>query len=134
MFLCERVEVRKQKFQKMPHRCVCGNCGTIKDDSRNISLHTIPFYGDEGAEEIRRQKRWVDFVKQKRARWEPSKTSKVCSEHFKDEDFMRQFSKGSRWLERDNIGICVFPTIHKVKVGTATMEKPPSDRERRMVR
>ena len=121
----------------MPHRCVCANCGNVKDVARNISLHTVPYYGDERPEQKRRRKRWVDFVKLKRAHWEPSKTSKVCSVHFKEEDFMRVFpnvnekDSTNRWLRRDELGVCAFPSIHTV--GTAE-EKHPSDREKRMVR
>ena len=47
----------------MPHRCVCANCGNIKDVAKNISLHTVPYYGNERPEQKRRRKRWVDFVK-----------------------------------------------------------------------
>ena len=46
----------------MPHRCVCANCGNIKDVAKNISLHTVPYYGNERPEQRRRRKRWVDFV------------------------------------------------------------------------
>lgn len=48
-----------------------------------IALHTIPFYGDDRPESKKRRKRWVDFVKLKHAKWEPSKTSVICSKHFK---------------------------------------------------
>ena len=56
----------------MPHRCVCANCGNIKDIAKNISLHTVPYYGNERPEQKRpeqkrpeqkrRRKRWVDIV------------------------------------------------------------------------
>ena len=46
----------------MPHRCVCANCGNIRDVAKNISLHTVPYYGNERPEQKRRRKRWVDFV------------------------------------------------------------------------
>ena len=29
---------------------------------KNISLHTVPYYGNERQEQKRRRKRWVDFV------------------------------------------------------------------------
>ena len=46
----------------MPHRCVCVNCGNIKDVAKNISLHTVPYYGNERPEQKRRRERLVDFV------------------------------------------------------------------------
>ena len=78
--LASRVESPSKSFEnlkEMPTRCVAAGCG----------MHFIPYYGDERPEPKRRRKKWVDFVKQKRARWEPSKTSVLCSVHFKGEDF-----------------------------------------------
>ena len=135
----------------MPARCVCAGCGNFKNVKEGISLYTIPFYGNEKPEAKRRRKRWVQFVKQKRAKWEPSKTSVVCSKHFnQEEDFTRLFtgaegSEGSeegleegdimeRSLKRDRLGFTVFPTIHTVGKDKPNTAKPPSDRERRMVR
>ena len=46
----------------MPHLCVCANCDNIKEVAKNISLHTLPYYGNERPERKRRRKRWVDFV------------------------------------------------------------------------
>ena len=73
--------------KEMPTRCVAAGCGNVKNPKEGISMHFIPYYGDERPEPERRRKKWVDFVKQKRARWEPSKTSVLCSLHFKPEDF-----------------------------------------------
>ena len=52
----------KTSFQKMPRRCVCANCGNVKDVAKNISLQTVPYHGDERPEQKRWRKRWVDFV------------------------------------------------------------------------
>ena len=51
----------------MPHRCAVGGCSTVRSSENGIALHTIPFYGDERLEEKKRRKRWIDFVRQKRA-------------------------------------------------------------------
>ena len=78
--LASRVESPSKSFEnlkEMPTRCVAAGCGT----------HFIPYYGDERPEPKKRRKKWVDFLKQKRAGWEPSKTSVLCSVHFKPEDF-----------------------------------------------
>ena len=98
----------------------------------------IPFFEDDRPEARRRRKKWVEFVKQKRAKWQPSKHSVICSVHFKPEDFERRFSLGEtggrsmpRWLRKDEFGCCVFPTIHTVGKGD-TMEKP-SKRDKRVV-
>ena len=105
------------------------------------ALHRVPYYGDERPEPKKRRKRWVDFVKQKRAKSEPLKFSVICSQHFKPEDVTRLFANVDggqeedvlqRWLKKDDLGVCVFPTIHTV--GTASKEKPKSDREKRMAR
>ena len=77
----------------MPGRCVVGGCSNGNDPKRNTSLHNIPCYGDDRTEAKARRKQWVDFVKLKRAKWEPTAASRVCSVHFSNsEDFEAQFS------------------------------------------
>ena len=76
-----------ENLKEMPTRCAAAGCGNVKNPKEGISMHFIPYYGDELPEPKRRRKKWVDFVKQKRARWEPSKTSVLRSLHFKPEDF-----------------------------------------------
>ena len=63
----------------------------------------------------------MDFVKQKRAKWEPSKNLAICSVHFKPEDFKRLFSSlpgqstpSIPRLNRDDFGVTAFPTFHAV--------------------
>ena len=76
--LASRVESPSKSFEnlkEMPTRCVAAGCGNVKNPKEGISMHFIPYYGDERPEPKRRRKKLVDFVKQKRARWEPSKTS-----------------------------------------------------------
>ena len=123
---CARKEI-------MPDRCVGANCGNMKDRERNISMHRFPFYGDTRPEAQKLRKRWVDWVKLKRAKWEPSEHSHLCSVHFKPEEFMLQFGNevdlSNKWLQRDELGVCVFPSIH-----SGAKEKPISARDKRMVR
>ena len=115
-------------------RCVAANyCGNIKDKERNISMHWFPFYGDTRPEVQKRRKRWVDWVKLKRAKWEPSVHSHLCLVYFKPEEFMLQFGNevdlSNKWLQRDELGACIFPSIH-----SGAKEKPLSARHKRMVR
>ena len=100
----------------MPARCVVGGCSNFPDVKKGIGLHRIPFAGDERPEARKRWKRWVAFVKSKRAKWEPTTSSCVCSAHFKGEDFERLFTvvPGQQTsylprLKRDEIGIVSFP-------------------------
>ena len=81
-----------RKSKEMPTRCVAAGCGNVKNIKEGISIHIIPFHGDERAEATRRRKKWVDFVRLKRAKWRPSKFSVLCPKHFEPEDFTRQFS------------------------------------------
>lgn len=116
----------------MPDRCVAANCSNVADPSRRIFVHTIPFFGDSRPEAIKRRKKWVDFVKMKRAKWEPTKYSALCSKHFTAEDYVFQYtmvpgnSKPSvPRLKRDNVGILAFPTIQ-----AAVVDKSVSQSER----
>jgi len=105
---------------------------------KSISLHVIPFFEDNRPEAKRRRKKWVDFINQKRAKWQPSKRSVICSVHFKPEDFEQKFVPGEpgrklmpRWLRKDEFGCCMFPTIHTV--GRDGAVEKTSKQEKRMV-
>ena len=127
----------------MPTRCVAAGCSSTRDVKEGISLHRIPFFGNQNPEAKKQRKRWVDFVKLKRGNWEPSKASVICSKHFKPEDFTRVYTgfeaednekleEGnimSRIFKKDELGCNVFPTIQTV--GEATGKNLPSDREKR---
>lgn len=120
--------------EKMPKRCVVAGCGNVSDKAKGVSLHIIPYSGDERNEARKRRKKWVDFVKLKRAKWTPTQYSIICSEHFKPDDFSRRFShiEGQSFvanvLKQDEFGICVFPTVMP-----AAGAPHVSEREKRMV-
>ena len=71
----------------MPNRCVVEGCSNVANPAESISLHFIPFAADEWPEAKRRRKQWVDFVRNKREKWESTPNSSVCSAHFAKEDF-----------------------------------------------
>ena len=71
---------------------------------------------------------------------DPSKSSVICSKHFKPDDFVRNYTllKDQKapsipYLERDSFGITAFPTVH-TEVHAAEDEQPLSNRGKRMVR
>ncbi|XP_022807765.1 uncharacterized protein LOC111344776 [Stylophora pistillata] len=74
----------------------------------------------------------------KRAKWEPSQSSVICSKHFIAEDFTRRLDLNiegqgtplTPWLQRDDFGICAIPSIHASAIEAHS--KPQSDRQRRM--
>jgi hypothetical protein len=123
----------------MPFYCVAANCKNKASLKDGISLHTIPFYNDERPDAKRRRKIWVDFISTKRL-FVPSKTSTICSEHFKPEDYERRFfslpglSKHNYpKLKTDELGICVFPTIHALSPKDVPRTQEQSARNKRMV-
>ena len=61
----------------MPARCVLAGCSNTRNLKFGIGLHTIPYHGDDRPEARKRGRKWVDFVKMKRAKWEPSESSDV---------------------------------------------------------
>ena len=71
----------------MPSRCVVYGCSNVPDIENEIVLHKIPYDQDVRPEAIKRRKRWVDFVKRKRANWEPTNSSCICSRHFAPDAF-----------------------------------------------
>ena len=136
-FHCTGCFAREEFAAKMPTRCVAGGCSNTPDLEKGIALHSIPYFGDDRPQAKKRRKKWVDFVKQKRAKWEPSKNSAICSVHFKPEDFQRLFATlpgqstpSIPRLSRDNFGVVAFPTIHAVG---KVIEPPQSERSKRKV-
>ena len=122
-------------LSKMPGRCVVGGCSNTASLENCIALHSIPFYGDTRPEAKKQRKRWVDFVKMKRGKWEPSKSSVICSRHFQPTDFERRFnflpgqSLQFPKLKTDEFGVSVYPTVH-----AGTEQTPQSERSKRKVR
>ncbi len=102
---------------EMPARCVVYGCSNTPDAVNQIALHPIPYHGDLRPEALRRRKRWIDFVKFKRAGWEPSRQSHVCSKHFKADDFLRTVKlpgleqRVFPRLKRDDLGVTACPTV-----------------------
>ncbi len=120
----------------MPERCVVYGCSNTRNVREGISLHAIPFSGDERTEAKKRGKKCVDFVCRTRANWKPTTRAVICSKHFKLEDFSHCYanvrdegSLSNRWLKRDEIGIVAFPSIYP----TSTEEQQPTSRDKRMV-
>ena len=66
-----------------------------------------------------RKKRWIDFVRQKHAGWDPSKSSVICSRHFKVDDFVQSYTSITEkqaqsvpYLVPDSFGFTTYPTVH----------------------
>ena len=76
----------------MPDKCVVFGCNNRPSKGKGISLHPIPFDWTDDTEKRKRRKKWVDFVKLKRARWETTKYLAVCSKQFPDEEYSVMFS------------------------------------------
>ena len=101
---------------------MAGGCSAFPDVQNGLILHAIPFLNDERPEARKRRKKWIDFVKQKRAKWEPTRNSSVCSRHFTENDYVRSFSFVDEVtkkpvmprLKRDEIivPINVVPSVH----------------------
>ena len=124
---------------KMPSRCVVFGCSNTPDPKNGIILHKIPYEGDSRPEAIKRRKRWVDFVKRKRAKWEPSSTSCICSKHFEPDAFVRKVNLPGQetyipWLKKDEVGVSSFPTLFTANEGDEETTKRTARALRRKVR
>ena len=122
---------KTHKIRVMPNRCVVGGCSNVANPKESISLHFIPFSGDERPEAKRRRKQWVDFVRLKRAKWEPTPNSSVCSEHFEKKDFCDMFATLSNKKPRlvcDEVGVVA------IRKNVIPDNKALSARDKRKVR
>ncbi|XP_046863426.1 uncharacterized protein LOC124457186 [Xenia sp. Carnegie-2017] len=114
----------------MPNRCIVAGCSNVSNVKKGVSLHFIPFSGDERPEAKIRRKQWIDFVRLKRAKWDPTPNSSICSAHFAKEDFSQMFSGLSAKVPRlatDEIGVVAVPKYN------IAAECPPSARAKRRV-
>ena len=98
----------------MPGRCVVGECSAFPGVHKGLILHAIR------PEARKRRKKWVYFVKQKRAKWEPTRDSSICSKHFTEDDYIRRFTFVDEVtnkpivsiLKRDEIDVTAVPSVH----------------------
>ena len=93
----------------MPERCVVFGCNNVRSKEKGILLHPISFYGKRESDKKKGRRKWIDFVKSKRAHLEHTEQSAMCSEHFTVEDYTNRIADYLvRRLKRDEIGVCVF--------------------------
>ena len=124
------------RAETMPERCVVFGCNNVRSKEKGILLHPISFYGKSESEKQKGRRKWIDFVKSKRAHLEHTEHSAMCSEHFTEEDYTNRFADYLvRRLKRDEIGVCVFPSKHGRCVSShQAADKPESERRKRKVR
>ena len=76
MVWLQSTTVSKSVFDlKIAKRCVAAGCSNERNLEEGISLHKLPFYSNNLPEAKKRRKKCVDFVRLKRAKWEPSQSS-----------------------------------------------------------
>lgn len=94
----------------MPYRCVTGRCSNVPDASKNIRLHKFP---KDNESEKKRRRLWANFVRTKR--WSPTANSRLCSEHFRAEDFENRFISipGTPFIPNTALKVDAVPSIHK---------------------
>ena len=59
--------ISRFRAKEMPTICVASGCSNQNDEGQGISLQVIPVFVGHRPESKRRRKKWIDFVKQKRA-------------------------------------------------------------------
>ena len=122
--------------EKMPNRCVAAGCSNVPDPSKSIGLHKFP---EDNDLEKKRRRLWVAFVRTKRAKWSPTATSRLCSQHFKADDFESPFITipGTTFVSRAVLKKDAIPTIHSDKAEPSNVEHDivdsRSNREHRSV-
>ena len=91
-----------------------------------ILFHFLEMSATKPRSEARRKK-WVDFVKAKRAKWEPTKNSVVCTKYFRVQDLERRFTNlPGQKPARESFGVCVYPTLHATSTSKYESESSES--------
>lgn len=108
---------------------ICSAYGCSESDESSKRLHFYRFPNREKSPS--RHKKWVDFCKRKN--FKPSKNSRLCSKHFKHEDFNQSDVLREKLMPdtkvRINLNSGVIPTLR-----SETIDLLPSIRDLRMKR
>ena len=112
--------------EKMPNRCVAAGCSNVPDPSKSIGLHKFP---EDNDSEKKRRRLWIAFVQTKRAKWSPTDTSRLCSQHFKPDDFQSHFITipGTAFVSRAVLKRDAVPTIHSHKAEPSNVDHDIAD-------
>ena len=109
-------------------------CSNTADKDNNIFMYEIPFWEDNSPVPAKRRKKWVNFVRRKRDKWTPTRSSVVCSKHFTEDCFEYGSVTVEKYktprLKKDSYGVCVFPTLDT----NSTSESVESERTKRVKR
>ena len=115
------IEIVRPFREKMPNRCVAAGCSNVPDSSKSIGLHKFP---EDNDSEKKRRRLWIAFVRTKRAKWSPTDTSRLCSRHFKADDFESPFITipGTAFVSRAILKKDAVPTIHSQKAEASNVD------------
>ena len=107
---------------KMLLRCVVFGCSDTPKPKSRMILHKIPYDGNSRPEAIKRRTRWVDFVKRKHAKLEPSSSSCICSKHLEagricSPSKLAWANLHSVAEKKDEIGVSSFATLFAASEG-----------------
>ncbi|XP_074607993.1 uncharacterized protein LOC141860697 isoform X1 [Acropora palmata] len=100
----------------MPHRCVAGGCSNTAKDG--VSLHGWPTNA-----QLARQ--WTNAVRNTRANFNQTASSKLCSSHFSDDSFETQS------VIAHSLGLKMKKLLKPDAVPTIFHNCPPQKRQRR---
>ena len=73
-------------YGKMVNKCCVAGCENFTCLKDGVSIHRIPYHNNGNPEAKRRRKRWINFFRVRRDKWEPGNTSSICAQHFRLED------------------------------------------------
>ena len=99
----------------MPEQCIVYGCNNTASSEKGISLHRIPFWDDSRHIAKARQKKWEDFIWQKRDKWLSSASSVVCFEHFTKECYEYGSNTVEKYktpkLKQNQVGVTAVPSF-----------------------
>ncbi len=108
---CHVLSERRKKF-KMPDRCVAVGCNTGQD--KQPKDPSISFFRFPLQDKYLLQK-WVSALK--RADWNPTKWSRICSLHFSEDDIEWIRTDGQvhevHYIVMNNFAVCTYCKIRE---------------------
>ena len=93
-------------------------------------------FREDNDSERKRRRLWIAFVRTKRAKWSPTDASRICSQHFKADDFESPFIEipATAFVSRAVLKKDAVPSIHSQKAEPSNVDNDISSADLRSIR
>ena len=93
----------------MPHYCCAGKCNNNSEKRQDLSFHRLPL------ENTKLLQVWITKMKRDPRHFSVTMHTKICSEHFKEEDFIEPEAKTRRLNYKKGV-LLILPELDRTRL------------------